>query len=359
MGSFFCFLCLSIPILENIILLHHVRGGSARYTVRNVIIARNMKRVLIAYRLKPEGLRELEDRYEVTLPVEKSYFSREEVLELIPDYEVLVPNFSFYTDREIMERGAKLELISNYGVGYNNIDVACATEKGIAVTNIPHSTCEPTAEFAFGLLLAAGRRIGYYDRKLRSPEGISWGVYAEAGLPVYGKQLGIIGMGRIGQSLARRALASGMEIVYHNRNRLDKSIEKMYQAQWVTLDQLLQTSDYISLNAPSTPETYHMIGERAFGMMKPTAVFINTARGDMVDERALATVLKSRKIFAAALDVYENEPQILPELLMLDNVVLAPHAGTKTLEDRIRMSEEMVQNIIGFYEGCYPISRVN
>ena len=318
-----------------------------------------MKKILIAYRMKSEGLRELEGRYEVTLPTGKSHFSREEVLEMIPGYEVLVPSFGFFTDREIMERGVKLELISNYGVGYNNIDVECATEKGIVVTNIPNTTREPTAECAFGLLLAAGRRIGYYDRKLRSPEGVSWGMYAETGLPVYGKRLGIIGMGRIGQSLARRAIASGMEIVYHNRKRLDKTIEEIYGARWVSLDELLRSSDYISLNAPSTPETYHMIGEKQFGMMKPTAVFINTARGNMVDERALATTLREKRIWAAALDVYEQEPLILPELLTLDNVVLAPHAGTKTLEDRIRMSEEMVRNIIGFYEGRYPISRVN
>jgi len=318
-----------------------------------------MKKVLIAYRLKPEGLRALEGKYEVTLPAEKSYFSREEVLTMIPDYEVLVPNFSFYTDKEIMDSGTKLELISNYGVGFNNIDVDYATQKGIVVTNIPNSTREPTAEFAFALLLAAGRRIGYYDRKLRTSEGVSWGVYAEGGLPVYGKTLGIIGMGRIGQSLARRAVASGMEIIYHNRNRLEEAIEKQYRARYTTLEDLLQTADYISLNAPSTPETYHMIGERELSIMKPTAVFINTARGDMADEKALAQALKEKKIWAAALDVFENEPHILPELLTLDNVLLAPHAGTKTMEDRINMSMEMVQNILGFYEGTYPVSRVN
>lgn len=318
-----------------------------------------MKKVLMAYRLKPEGLRELERNYEVTLPADKSYFTRQEVMELIPDYEVLVPNFSFYTDKEIMDCGVKLELISNYGVGYNNIDVAYATKRSIVVTNIPNSTREPTAEFAFALLLAAGRRIGYYDRKLRTPEGVSWGVYAEAGLPVYGKTLGIIGMGRIGQSLAQRAVASGMEIIYYNRNRLDTAIEKQVHASYVSLDELLRRADYISLNAPSTPETRQLIGEKELNRMKPTAVFINTARGDMVDERALAKALREGTIWAAALDVYEDEPRILPELLTLDNVVLAPHAGTKTMEDRIRMSEEMVRNIVGFYEGTYAISRVN
>jgi lactate dehydrogenase-like 2-hydroxyacid dehydrogenase len=318
-----------------------------------------MKKVLIAYRLKPEGLRALEGKYVVTLPVEKSYFSREEVLSMISDFEVLVPNFSFYTDREIMERGTRLELISNWGVGFNNIDVEYATQKGIVVTNIPDSTREPTAEFAFGLLLAAGRRISYYDRKLRTPEGVSWGIYAESGLSVYGKKLGIIGMGRIGQSLARRAVASGMEIMYHNRNRLNKEIEAQYNATYVSLETLLRTADYISLNAPSTLETRHLIGEKELAMMKSTAIFINTARGDMVDERALAEALKEKKIWAAALDVFEKEPHILPELLTLDNVILAPHAATKTVEDRISMSVEMSRNIVGFYEGTFPISRVN
>ena len=278
---------------------------------------------------------------------------------MIPEFEVFVPNFSFYTDKDIIDRGKKLELISNYGVGYNNIDVDYATKKGVAVTNIPNSTREPTAELAFALLLGAARRIGYYDRKLRTPEGVSWGVYADSGVPVYGKTLGIIGMGRIGQSLARRAVASGMSIIYHNRTRLDESIENLYSAKYVSLEELLKSADFISLNAPSTPETFKMIGEKEFNMMKDTAIFINTARGNMVDEKALAAALKENKIWAAGIDVFENEPHILPELLELDNVLLAPHAGTKTIEDRINMSIEMCQNIVGFYENSYPVSKVN
>ena len=318
-----------------------------------------MKKVLITYRLEPEGLKELEGKYEITQPEEKSIFSKEEVIEMIPEFEVLIPNFSFYTDKDIIDNGTKLELISNYGVGYNNIDVDYATKKGVVVTNIPDSTREPTAELAFALLLGAARRIGYYDRKLRTPEGVSWGVYGDSGLPVYGKTLGIIGMGRIGQSLARRAVASGMNIIYHNRTRLTESIEKEYGAMYVSRDELLKSADFISLNAPSTHETRRMIGENELNMMKPTAIFINTARGDMVDEKALANALRDKKIWAAGLDVFENEPHILPELLELDNVLLAPHAGTKTLEDRIKMSIEMCRNIVGFYENTYPISRVN
>ncbi len=318
-----------------------------------------MKKILLGYRLLSEGLTELNGKYEIVSPQEKSYFTKEEIIEIIPEFEVFVPNFSFYTDKEIMDNANKLELIANYGVGYNNIDVDYATKKGIAVTNTPNSTTEPTAEFAFALLMAAGRRIGFYDRKLRTSEGVSWGIYAQSGLSVFGKTLGIIGMGRIGQAIARRAVASGMHIQYHNRNRLPKDIEQKYDAQYVSLETLLKTSDYISLNAPSTPETIRMIGKKELEMMKPTAIFINTARGNMVDEKALAAALKNETIYAAALDVFENEPHILPELLTLDNVLLAPHAGTKTKEDRIKMSEEMVRNIIGFYEGTYPVSKVN
>src|SRR5690554_3663062 len=192
-----------------------------------------MKKVLLAYRLKEEGLKMLQGKYHLTLPEESSYFTKEEVMERIADDEVFVSNFSFYTDKDIIDKATKLELIANFGVGYNNIDVDYATSKGVVVTNLPETTREPTAELAFALLLAAARRIGYYDRKLRTPEGVSWGVYGDSGLPVYGKTLGIIGMGRIGQSLARRAVASGMNIIYHNRTRLDESIEKEYGAMYV------------------------------------------------------------------------------------------------------------------------------
>jgi len=317
-----------------------------------------MKKILITTALHREPLAELFEKFEVFMPQDKD-MKRDQVLELIPDYEVLIPNFSFFTDKEIMDRGVKLEVISNYGVGYNNIDVEYATSKGIVVTNIPKTTCEPTAELAFALLLAAGRRIGYYDRKLREHRAIDWGVYGDAGLPVFGKTLGIIGMGRIGQALARRAVASGMNIIYYNRTRLSPEIEEHYGASYVSFDELLRTADFISLNAPSTPQTLKLIGEKEFSVMKPTAVFINTARGNMVDEKALAQALKEKKIWAAGLDVYENEPKISSELLVLDNVVLSPHAGTRTIEDRHRMAEEMVHNIIGFYEGKYEVSRVN
>lgn len=316
------------------------------------------KKVLITYTLHPEPLQELMQNYDVTMP-ESGTMKREEVLELIADYEVLVPNFGFYTDQEMMDKGVKLELISNYGVGFNNIDVDYATKKGIAVTNTPRSTCEPTAELAFALLIGAARRIGFYDRKLREERGIDWSNYGDAGLSLWNKTLGIIGMGRIGRAVARRAIASGMNIVYHNRNRVSEEIEAKYGARYVSLEELLKTSDFVSLNAPSTPETWKMMGTKEFELMKESAIFTNTARGNMVDEDALIDALKHNKIWAAGLDVYENEPKIHPGFMTLDNVLLAPHAGTKTVEDRNKMAEEMAQNIIGFYEDKYTVARVN
>lgn len=317
-----------------------------------------MKKVLIAYPINKEAISELFDSYEVYAP-EHDAIKREQVLDMIADYDVLVPTFGFYTDGDMMDKAPNLKLIANYGVGYNNIDIEAATKRGITVTNTPKTTCEPTAEIAFALLLAAGRRIGYYDRNLRQPRGVDWGIYADAGVSIFGKTLGIIGMGRIGQAIARRGVASGMDIIYHNRNRLSSEIESLYNARYVSFDELLTTADYVSLNAPSTPETIKLIGEKELDMMKPNSIFINTARGNMVDEAALVKALKEEKIFAAGLDVYENEPKIHPDLLELENVVLSPHAGTKTIEDRDKMANEMVQNIIGFFEGKYKVERVN
>ena len=225
-----------------------------------------MKKILITTALHRESLAELFEKFEVFMPQDKD-MKRDQVLEMISDYEVVIPNFSFFTDKEIMDRGVRLEVIANYGVGYNNIDVEYATQKGIVVTNIPKTTCEPTAELAFALLLAAGRRIGYYDRKLREHRAVDWGVYGDAGLPIFGKPLGIIGMGRIGQALARRAVASGMNIIYHNRNRLSPEIEERYGASYVSFDELLRMADFISLNAPSTSQTLKLIGEKEFSIL--------------------------------------------------------------------------------------------
>lgn len=299
----------------------------------------------------------MEGKFEIIYP-ETKLFSKDEILERIADVDVLVPNFSFRTDADIIDAGRNLKLISNYGVGYNNIDVDYARSKGVVVTNTPQSVLEPTAELCFALMSATARKVAYYNHKLHSGVRLDWGLYGDMGMPLYGQTLGIYGMGRIGQAVARRAVASGMKILYHNRRQLPQEIEKKYDARYVDFDTLLKDSDIISLNAPATAETYHLMGEGEFGKMKNTAILINTARGQLVDEKALAHALRTGQIWAAGMDVFENEPKILPELLELDNAIVCPHAGTSTYAARMDMAKEVAKNIKNFFEGG-QIDKVN
>lgn len=311
----------------------------------------------MGHNFKREGFVDLNDKFEIIYP-ETKMFSREEVLERIADIDVFVPNFSFQTDAGIIDAAKKLNLIANFGVGYNNIDVEYAASKGITVTNTPTAVLEPTAELCFALMMATARKIAYYNHKLHSGVRLDWGIYGDLGMPLYGQTLGIYGMGRIGQAVARRAIASGMKIIYHNRHQLPKDIEERYNAVYVDFDTLLKDSDIISLNAPATAETYHLMGEEQFLKMKKTAILINTARGQLVDDKALAKALRDGEIYAAGLDVFEKEPKILPELLELDNAILTPHAGTGTYAARLDMTREVARNIINFYEGG-QIDKVN
>ncbi|MDR2953847.1 MAG: dihydrofolate reductase [Prevotella sp.] len=316
-----------------------------------------MKKILMGQNFKREGFSVLDGKFEIVYP-ETKMFKKDEILERIADVDVLVPNFSFQTDEEVMNAGKNLKLIANYGVGYNNIDVDYAASKGIAVTNTPQSVLEPTAELCFALMIATARKVAYSNHKLHSGEKLDWGLYGNLGMPLYGKTLGIFGMGRIGQAVARRAIASGMKIIYHNRKPLSKDIEEKHNAGYVDFEMLLKESDIISLNAPSTTETYHLMGEDQFRKMKNTAILINTARGQLVDEKALAKALKGGQIWAAGLDVFENEPKISPELLELDNAIVCPHSGTATYEARIDMEREVAKNIVNFFEGG-QIDKVN
>jgi glyoxylate reductase len=269
------------------------------------------------------------------------------------DAEVLVSTFDYKVSREMIEGMPKLRLIANFGAGYNNIDLEACRERGIRVTNTPQPVIEPTAELAFALMIDVARRVSEFDRKVRG-YGLQvtgeplFGVMRNLSHSLYGKTLGILGMGRIGQALARRAKASGMRIIYNNRHQLSADIEALYDAQYVDFQTLLQDSDYLSLNLPYTPEVHHIIGKPELGMMKRSAYLINTARGAHVDEAALVEALQNGIIAGAALDVYEFEPKISAELLKLDNVVLSPHTGTGTWEGRIAMCENVSDNIIAF-----------
>lgn len=264
--------------------------------------------------------------------------------------EVLVSSFDYKVSREIIEAMPKLRLIANFGAGFNNIDLEACKARGIRVTNTPQPVIEPTAELAFALMIDIARRVSEFDRTVRARKA-QFGVMRNLSHSLYGKTLGILGMGRIGQALARRAKASGMKIIYTNRHQLSADIEVLYNAQYVDFQTLLQDSDFLSLNLPYTPEVHHIIGKPELGMMKRSAYLINTARGAHVQEEALVEALRNGIIAGAALDVYEFEPKISEDLLTLPNVVLSPHTGTGTWEGRIAMCENVCDNIIAFAEG--------
>lgn len=289
----------------------------------------------------------------------------------LEEAEVLVSTFDYRVTREMIESAPCLRLITNFGVGFNNIDLDACRERGIRVTNTPQPVIEPTAELAFALMHDVARRTAEFDRKLRAGTAEPFGVMNNLSHSLYGKTLGIIGMGRIGQALARRAVASGMRVVYHNRRPLgdeayiNQQLQQLYPTtlrgnqhpatlneqpiiRYVSKEALLMEADFVSLNLPYTPEVKHLIGEKELKMMKRTAYLINTARGAHVCEQALVDALKKGEIAGAAMDVYEHEPQIHPELLTLDNVVLSPHTGTGTWEGRIAMCENVCDNILAW-----------
>ena len=266
--------------------------------------------------------------------------------------DILVSTFDYKVSREMIEGMPKLRLIANFGAGFNNIDLDACRERGIRVTNTPQPVIEPTAELAFALMIDVARRVSEFDRTVRDGQAV-FGVMRNLSHSLFGKTLGIIGMGNIGQALARRAKASGMRIIYHNRKPLPQDIEQLYEATYVDFQTLLQDSDFVSLNLPYTPEVYHIIGKPELGMMKRSAYLINTARGAHIDETALIEALKSGIIAGAAMDVYEHEPAVSPELLRLPNVVLSPHTGTGTWEGRIAMCENVCDNIIAFMDNNF------
>ena len=289
--------------------------------------------------------------FTTSLPAEGfSRLAAHELYAPLSEAEVLVSTFDYPVTREMIANAPHLQLITNFGVGFNNIDLDACRERGIRVTNTPQPVIEPTAELAFALMHDVARRTAEFDRKLRLGTAEPFGVMNNLSHSLYGKTLGIIGMGRIGQALARRAVASGMTVVYHNRRPLGDEVMRLlgYEASYVSQEELLQTADFVSLNLPYTPEVKHLIGANELRMMKSTAYLINTARGAHVHEEALVQALKTGEIAGAAMDVYEHEPQIHPELLKLDNVVLSPHTGTGTWEGRIAMCENVCDNILAW-----------
>jgi lactate dehydrogenase-like 2-hydroxyacid dehydrogenase len=315
-------------------------------------------KILMTYDLLRDSFEELEKRYDVTFPKE-GYLTYDEVYEQISSYDILCSMFDFPVDKKLMDKATNLKLVANYAVGYNNIDVAYALEKGITIANTPDPVIAPTANLALGLMIDAARRISECDRKLRfGKESMKVGVMENLGTQITGRTLGIFGMGRIGKALCKRARACGMNVIYHNRKQLYTDEETKLNVIYVSFEELLEQSDFLSLNAPFTKETYHIIDEKALAMMKPSSILINTARGPLVDEKALIKALKNNLIHGAALDVFEFGDYPLPELTELENVVLTPHIGTQTLAARYDMIHAVCNNVIGFIEGDRPVSRV-
>ncbi len=274
--------------------------------------------------------------------------------------DVLVPTVTDRIDAKLLAHaGSRLRLIANYGTGVDNIDVDAAYKRGITVTNTPGVLTEDTADMTMALILAVSRRLVEGERLVRSGKWTGWSPTSMLGHRLWGKRLGILGMGRIGTAVARRARGFGLAIHYHNRRRVHEDLEAELEATyWESLDQMLARIDILSVNCPHTPATYHLLSARRLKLLRPHAILVNTSRGEVVDEMALTRMLRNRELAGAGLDVFEHEPAINPKLRELPNVVLLPHMGSATIEGRIDMGEKVIINIKTFVDGHRPPDRV-
>lgn len=313
--------------------------------------------ILVTRRIPQNGIEILRKHFTVEINKEDRDMPPRVLLRRLEEAFGVVAMLGNKFDRQALSRLNSVKVISNFAVGYNNVDIAAATEKGIAVTNTPGVLTDATADLAFGLLLAAARRIAEGDRFVRAGKFKGWAPLLMLGSEVSGKTIGIVGAGRIGTAVARRALGFGMKILYASRKQ-NAGIEALGGIK-ASLARLLRESDFVSLNVPLNEKTNGMIGKKEIGLMKPSAVLVNTARGEVVDEKAMIAALKKGKIAGAGLDVYVNEPKINPELLKLNNVVLAPHLGSSTLETRAKMAELAALNAVAILKGKRPPSIVN
>ncbi|PQM56437.1 MAG: D-glycerate dehydrogenase [Rhodobacteraceae bacterium] len=318
----------------------------------------NAKRIKVAVtRQLPEPVEtRLKELFDVKLSCSHMPMSTKQILDIVKDFDVLVPTIGDRIDSHVIQNsGKRLSLIANYGAGFDHIDVRFANSKNITVTNTPNVLTEDTADMAMALILSVPRRIKEGVKKLQDDDWDGWAPNALLGHRIYGKKLGILGMGRIGQAIARRANAFGIQVHYHNRNRLPTKIEQNLEATfWESLDQMLTRIDFLSINAPHTPATFHLMNARRLKLMKNTSYIINTARGELIDENALTRMLRSGQLAGAALDVFEKGNKINPRLRELENVFLLPHMSSATVEGRIEMGEKVIVNIKTFVDGHTP-----
>ena len=316
--------------------------------------------VFVTRRLPEPVEKRLSELFDVQLRTDDVAMTQEELVAAMKTADVLVPTITDTIDAGLIgQAGPQLKLIANYGAGVDNIDVATARERGVLVSNTPGVLTEDTADMAMGLILAIIRRIPEGLAAMQTEKWQGWSPTALLGGRIGGRRIGILGMGRIGRAVAQRASAFGMQVHYHNRRRLRREIEDELQATyWESLDQMVARMDVISINCPHTPSTFHLMNARRLKLMKPSAVIVNTSRGEVIDENALARMLRDGAIAGAGLDVYEKGTKINLRLREMSNVVLLPHMGSATIESRIEMGEKVIINIKTFQDGHRPPDQV-
>ena len=317
-------------------------------------------RVFVTRKLPPAAMEFLEKTFDLTCNPYDRALARQELLDRVSGIDGLLPLLTDRIDAELMDRaGDRLKIIANYAVGYNNIDLEAATACRIAVTNTPGVLTDTTADLTMALLLGVARRITEGDAYTRSGKYQGWAPLLFLGTDVHLKTLGLMGFGRIGMAVAKRAAGFDMRILYTNDCQVDPEVDKQFNARCLDKETLLQASDFISIHVPLTPQTHHLMGAREFSLMKPTAYIINTSRGEVIDEQALVEALKKGQIAGAALDVYEHEPEIHPALLEMPNVLLLPHIGSASLETRTKMGMIAARNLEAFFKGEIPPNCLN
>ncbi len=317
-------------------------------------------KVIVTRRLPDPVEIRMRELFDTELNIEDKPFTADELAEAVAKADVLVPTITDRIDAALIAKaGPNLKLIANFGAGVDHIDVTAATAAGIAVTNTPGVLTEDTADLAMGLIMATSRRLVEGANLVQAGGFAGWAPTWMLGRRLTGKRLGIIGMGRIGQALARRADAFGMQVHYHNRKPVGAAIaDDLNATYWESLDQMLARVDVVSINCPHTPATYHLLSARRLKLLRPDAIVINTARGEVIDEAALADMLAAGQLAGAGLDVYEYEPAINAKLLKLPNVVLLPHMGSATFEGRVAMGEKVMVNVKMWMDGHKPTDRV-
>jgi glyoxylate reductase len=318
--------------------------------------SRQKLRVVVTRRLPEAVETRMKELFDVVLRDDDAKMSRDDLAAAMRGADVLVPTVTDHIDANLLaQAGERLKLIANFGAGVDHIDVHSARQRGILVTNTPGVVTEDTADMVMALILGVTRRIPEGMAEMQAGRWGGWAPTAHLGGRVGGRRLGILGMGRIGQAVARRANVFGMQVHYHNRKRLRPEVEEELQATyWESLDQMLARMDIVSVNAPHTPSTFHLLNARRLKLLKPTAVVVNTSRGEVIDENALTRMLRAKEIAGAGLDVFEHGHEINPRLRELPNVVLLPHMGSATVEGRAEMGEKVIINIKTFADGHRP-----